>query len=73
LKKLESTLSATLTSFRQLAFRHFLQQCSYSCAKRPGDPFHVVDSDIAFAAFDSANVIPMEIGSFGEILLREFF
>lgn len=36
-----------------------------------GDALHVVDADIAFAAFHGTNVVAVQVGSFGEFFLGE--
>jgi hypothetical protein len=39
--------------------------------KRTSQSDNVQQTDISFAPFDSSDVVPMEIGKFGEPFLRE--
>jgi hypothetical protein len=62
-RKLESTFSPTLGSFRGLGRRREArdQRCDGG-SESSGELFHVVDGDVALAALDAANVIAMEAG-----------
>jgi hypothetical protein len=71
LKKLESTLSATLTSLRELAHWQFLQKRGDSRAERFCDTFHVINRYVSFASLNTPDIIPMQAGRLREVFLGE--